>query len=144
MRRVISLLAICLFWQLAVQAQTRNEKRVAAAVEIFRTVLVNPDKVVLENVLSEELSFGHSSGNVEGKTTVIEKLVSGNTNWDMVQLTDQSIQVSGKTAIVRHRFIGELRSAETVEKINMHVLLVWQKHRGKWQLLARQAVKLNP
>ncbi|TXK48065.1 nuclear transport factor 2 family protein [Pontibacter qinzhouensis] len=142
MRRIFALLIICLLWQVAAQAQTKEEKRVAAAVESFRTVLVNPDKVVLENLLSEELSFGHSSGKVEGKTTVIDKLVSGNTNWVTVEFKNQTVQLNQNTAVVRHTYVGQLQSTDTLEIINMHVLLIWQKHRGSWQLLARQATKI--
>ncbi len=128
--------------QFSVQAQSKEEKRVAAAVETYRAVLVNPDKVVLEKVLAEELSYGHPSGEVEGKTTVIEQLVSGSTDWLTIDLRNQTIQIAGKTALVRHRLAGKLNASENLEKVNLHVLLVWQKHRGQWQLLARQAVKI--
>ena len=142
MKKVLSLLLCCLLTSAVVHAQSKDEKEVTAVVETFRKSLVDPEKAVLEKIVSQELTFGHSGGKVEGKSSMIEKLVSGRTDWVSVNFTDQTVKVYDKTAIVRHRYTGELKSGETTEPINMHVLMVWQKQKGQWQLIARQAVKL--
>jgi ketosteroid isomerase-like protein len=57
-------------------------------------------------------------------------------------LTDQSTQIVGTTMIVRHLLTGETENDGKTNAIKIGVLMVWHKHDGRWQLLARQAYRL--
>ena len=57
-------------------------------------------------------------------------------------LTDQSQQIVGDTAIVRHILTGETESEGKTNAVKIGVLMVWQKQDGRWKLLARQAYRL--
>lgn len=125
-------------------AQTKDEKDVAAAVESLRAVMVDPDKSKLEALVAPELSYGHSSGKVDDKTSFIESLLSGASDFVSINLQDQTIRVAGNTAIVRHKLVGETadKSKGTTAPVNLGVLTIWQKQGGNWKILARQAVKI--
>ncbi len=125
-------------------AQTKDEKDVAAAVESLRAVMVDPDKSKLEGLVAPELSYGHSSGKVDDKTSFIESLLSGASDFVSINLQDQTIRVAGNTAIVRHKLVGETadKSKGTTAPVNLGVLTIWQKQGGNWKILARQAVKI--
>ena len=124
-------------------AQTKDEKAVADAVEQLRMAMVNPDKAVLEKLTSGKLSYGHSSGLVEDQKVFIEKLTSGQSDFVSIDLTEQSISISEKVAIVRHILAAKTNDGGRPGEVRIRVLLIWQKEKGGWKLLARQAVRMN-
>jgi ketosteroid isomerase-like protein len=143
MRNLLAVLILCLSTTISI-AQTADEKDVAAAVESLRATMVDPDKGKLEALVAPELSYGHSAGKIDDKTSFIESLMTGASDFVSINLTDQTIKIAGTTAIVRHKLAGESldKAKGTKAPINLHVLTVWQKQGGQWKLLARQAVKI--
>ena len=124
------------------QAQSKDEQAVAAAVENLKKAIVDADKAALEAITVEELSYGHSSGKLEDKTQFVEALTSGKSDFKNMDLTEQTITVSGNTALVRHDLKASVVDNGNPADIHLGVLLVWQKQKGQWKLLARQAYKL--
>jgi ketosteroid isomerase-like protein len=125
-------------------SQSKDETAVATAVESLRKAMVDGDKKALEDLAAPELSYGHSSGLVEDKTTFVENIASGKSDFVAIALTDQTIAITGNTAVVRHKLVGDTNNGGTPGKINLGVLLIWQKQKGEWKLLARHATRLNP
>jgi ketosteroid isomerase-like protein len=144
-KRLLAIIAITTLTMTNVSAQTKDEKAVADAVETLRKAMISADKATLEGITLDQLSYGHSSGKLEDKKTFVENITNGNSHFLDITLTDQTITVVKETAIVRHKL-----SANTDDKgkgpgkVELYILLVWQKNGGKWKLLARQAVKVNP
>jgi len=122
-------------------AQSTDEKEVADRVENLRKAMIAADKAVLIKLTAEELSYGHSSGLVEDKAAFVDALVKGKSAFKSIILTDQTIKIAGDVAIVRHHFTGETNNNNVPGKIDLFVLLIWQKQNSEWKLLARQAVK---
>lgn len=122
----------------AVQAQSKDEQEVAKAVEALRTAMIDANKAGLDAITASDLSYGHSSGTLEDKPAFIEALVSGKSDFITMDLSKQTIKIVGNTSLVRH----ELRGDTPTGKVNLGILLVWQKQKGKWLLLARQAFKI--
>ena len=122
-------------------AQT-DEQQVAAAVETLRKAMIDADKAGLEKIAAEQLSYGHSSGLIENKTAFVQNIVSGNSDFVTIDLTDQTISIIGDVAVVRHKFVAETKNNGQPGKANIGILLVWKKQEGNWKLLARQAFKL--
>ena len=123
-------------------AQTLEEQSVAKAVENLRNAMVNPNDNTLDRLVADELSYGHSSGMVQNKAAFIEGLVSGKSNFVSIDITEQTIKVVGNTAIVRHHFAASTKDGGIAGTVKLSILLVWQKQKDEWRLLARQAVKL--
>lgn len=119
-------------------AQSKDEKDIANAVEIFRKGLLDGDRKVLESITAPELTYGHSSGVIEDKAAFVEALVSGKSDFVKIELSNQTIKIVGNTALVRHELHGETSTGP----IHLGVLLVWQKQKNEWKLLARQAFRL--
>ena len=82
--------------------QTKDEKAVADAVEQLRNAMVNGDKAVLEKLTDEKLSYGHSGGHIDDKKEFVEKLTNGSSDFVTIDLSEQTISISDKVAIVRH------------------------------------------
>jgi ketosteroid isomerase-like protein len=137
------IIACLLFIPFLINAQTTEEKEVAGAVEQLKTAMVNADKNSLENLAAKKLSYGHSSGAVDDKKTFVEKIVSGQSDFVSIDLTEQTISISGKVAVVRHVLKAKTNDAgKGTGEINLKILLIWQKQKDGWKLLARQAVKI--
>ena len=123
-------------------AQSKDEIAVNAAVESLRKAMIDGDKAGLQNITADQLSYGHSSGKVEDKATFIENIVSGKSDFVTIDLTNQTVAVVGDAAIVRHALAATTNDNGTPGNVKLNILLVWQKQKGTWKLLARQAVKI--
>lgn len=120
--------------------QTGKETAVSAAVEALRKAMIAADKPVLEKLTLPELSYGHSSGRLENKSEFIEALVSGKSGFSAIELSDQTVNVVDKIALVRHVFSGTRRKEG--DRMKLSILTVWLQQQDQWKLLARQAAKL--
>ena len=143
MKLLISLLTSFIMSTTVILAQNKADNEVAAAVELFRKTMVTPDAKVFDALTSESLSYGHSLGLIEDKKTCIESMVSGKYKFTALELSEQTIDIVDNTAIVRHDFFAHTHDAgKDPGTVKLKVLQVWQKQKGKWLLLARQAVRL--
>lgn len=125
-----------------VYSQTKEEKAVLAAIETFKKAIIDADKQLLGSIVAEELVYGHSNGKVQNKAEFIEEIVNNQPKYISIDMADQTIKISGKTAIVRHIYSAETTNNGTPGKVKIGNMLIWQKQKGKWKLLARQAYKL--
>lgn len=127
----------------ATSAQNKLETEVAAAVESLRKAMVDADKTSLEKLTATELSYGHSSGKIEDKAAFVNALVSGQSDFLDITLTEQTITIKDKVALVRHKLSGNTNDpAKGPAPVNLGILLVWVKEKSGWKLMARQAFKL--
>jgi len=135
--------ALLIFIVSVAAAQGKQEKAVASAVEKLRLAMIDANKTELEKLVAEKLSYGHSSGKVENKNSFVSNITNGNSDFVTIDLTEQSISVSGKTAIVRHILKAKTNDNGKPGDVQLRIILVWQKQGGQWKLLARQAVKMG-
>lgn len=140
--KICSILFACCMMATITFAQSRDEKTIASQVEILRKAMIDADKTTLEKLSDEKLSYGHSGGKIEDKTAFIGNLVSGKSDFVTMDLTDQTISVTGNTAIVRHTLTADINDNGVAGHVKLYVLLVWSKAGGQWKLFARQAVKV--
>ena len=134
--------AFFLSFNTLVLSQNKEEKYVAEAVETLRLTMVDPNETTFKKLLSDDLSYGHSGGHVDTKMEFMDAFKTGKSDFIKIDLSDQTIKIVGKTAIVRHKLIGESHDAgKEPATVKLLVMTVWIKVKGGWQLLARQAVK---
>lgn len=106
--------------------------------------MIDGDGKTLKQLSSPLLSYGHSGGHIEDQNAFIEKIVSGKSDFVTIDVTDQTISISGDVALVRHNLNADIKDGGVPNKIHLGILLVWQKQAGAWKLLARQAFKFPP
>ena len=143
MNKSLILIALMTFSVITVTAQSKHENAIASAVEKLNRAIVDPEKVLLESIVSEGLSYGHSGGKVQNKAEFVDDLINGAFNFSSVTPTDQTISISGKNAIVRHIFVAKATNAGVPTDIRIGNVMVWRKEGGQWKLLARQAFRLQ-
>ena len=123
-------------------SQKKTEEQVAQAVESLRQAILDGGSAKLDQLTDSELSYGHSAGKIENKKEFIEALASGQSDFETMDLSDQTIVVKGKTAVVRHKLAANIKDRGKAVSIKLAVLLVWVKQKKQWKLLARQGVKI--
>ncbi|MBC7914018.1 MAG: nuclear transport factor 2 family protein [Pyrinomonadaceae bacterium] len=138
----VYLILLCVLTTSVIHAQSKAEKQIASTVNALKQAMLDGSRSALDNLAASDLSYGHSSGKIENKSAFVESIASGKSDFVSIELSEQTIQVSGKTALVRHKLSGKTNDNGNVGSINLGVLLVFQKQGGDWKLLARQAFKL--
>jgi len=122
--------------------QSQEEKTVAKAVEDLRLALISGDAKALDVLAADNLSYWHSSGKHEDKAAFIESLTTGKSDFVSIDLTDQSIKISGDVAIVHHILSAKTNDNGQPGQVKIGILLVFQKQGTDWKLFARQAYKV--
>ena len=128
---------------LALFAQNKDEQAVADAVKQLNQAMIDGNHIMLDQHTSKNLSYGHSIGLVEDKNAFIAAIVDGKFGFTSIDLTEQTIFISNNVAIVRHKFsAGTDNKGQQPGTVSLAVMQIWQKEKGKWLLLARQATKI--
>ena len=131
-----------LFFTIGLSAQNNAEKLVAKQIDLFHKAMVDANEAALNDLTSDQLSYGHSNGVVEDKKDFMHKLTSGSSDYTKIEVSNQVISISGDVAIVRQDAELLMKGSAHGTKLNLMLVMVWQKSKGKWKLLARQAVKI--
>ncbi|MGQ7946417.1 nuclear transport factor 2 family protein [Flavobacterium sp. WC2509] len=123
-------------------SKSKEGSAVAARVEVLRQAMIDADGKKLKDLTSESLSYGHSNGNIQNQTVFIEKIVNGESDFVSIEFQNQTIEIVGDLAIVRHNLAAHTKDAGVDKDIKIGIMLIWQKQKNKWLLVARQAYKL--
>ena len=142
--RVTILSLVFLILSTFAQAQQKREDAVAKRVEQLRIAMVDGSEKSLAALSSDDLSYGHSAGVVEDKKAFIRRIISGESDFTEILLSEQTIRISGSAAVVRHRLDAKTNDSGKPGQVSLRVLQVWQEQGGDWLLLARQAVRIVP
>jgi ketosteroid isomerase-like protein len=118
-------------------------KAVEATVEHLRTLMLTPDSAKLSALASDKLTYGHSGGKIQNKQEFIHSFTNGESVFTSLSFSDQTVTLSGNTAIVRHTLAGGTNDkGKGPGNVKLLILLVLKKQKESgWVLLARQAVK---
>lgn len=138
MKQLLLLALLFGFIQLKGTAQNKNEKELAGAIEKFRLALIDPDAATLASMVSDDLTYAHSTGLVEDKAAFIQALVSGKSDFKTITLSDQRIQLLDKTAVVWHTLAADITDNGNEASVKLIILTVWQRQKDGWKLVARQ------
>jgi ketosteroid isomerase-like protein len=128
----------------ALATEADEETAVAKNVEAFRAAQIAADAKAFDALCAPELSYSHSDGRVEDKSTFIVNATSGKSKFLSLAYEDVKVRVVGTTAVVRFHWVGESQSVADGKKnaTNLHILMNWQKQGADWKLLSRAATKL--
>lgn len=136
-------LIILMFMTLFATAQSKEETKVAAAVEKMRLAMISGNKADLESIAADNLTYEHSNLRLQNKAEFVEAIATKKSDFLKIDLLDQTIAVAGNTAIVRHILKADSNDGGVPGKVSLGIVLVWEKQKGDWKLLARRAFKVN-
>jgi Domain of unknown function (DUF4440) len=125
------------------QAEAADETALNQAVEALRKATLAQDKAKLEQLVADQVSYGHSGGRVENKTELINGVMNRKAVVKSIDFPELKIAVVGNGAVARHLWVSESEMDGKPTSTKIGVLQVWQKQDGNWKLLARQGYKLE-
>jgi len=132
---------LCLFTGY-VAAAPADESEVAAAVDKLTQAMLHKDIDQLEKLTADNLTYGHSSGNIQDKKAFISDIETGKSAFKELKMLDQKITLSGDVAMVRHHFSAQAISKEKgIVPTEIENFQIWQKQDGQWLLIGRQAFR---
>lgn len=138
-------LALLVAMFVSVSAQSSEEAKLWSRVEaLSKAVFETKDSTILKDIVHKKVTYGHSAGNLEDKTEMIQKAAASKTTYKNKEIEKISVDIDGNTALVRHTFRATSVENGTENPLNLGILQVWKKENGKWYLWARQAVRIPP
>ena len=132
---------LCLIAGYAAASPATDEKDVATAVDGLTQAMLHKDIAKLKTLTSDNVSYGHSSGKVQNKAEFVADIETGRSGFNTLQMLNQKIIMNGDTALVRNHFSAEAVNSGTVVPTEIENFQVWQKQKGHWLLIGRQAFK---
>lgn len=118
-------------------------QKVEESVEVLTRLMISPEKAGLDALVHPSLTYGHSGGKIENKAEFMDQLLSGRSDFKKIDLSEQTIDRVGDTAIVRHILEAETFDGGKSGNVKLKIVLVWVNDNNSWKLLARQAVKIQ-
>lgn len=98
------------------QAQRSYEEQVQKTVAQFVKALEDSDLKSLSSLTVSKLTYGHSSGKIENKEQFLQTFKTGASDFAKINISGQTIDIAGTTAIVRHLFDAEPKSGPATVK----------------------------
>lgn len=124
------------------QVSASEQAEVEKSVTSLTAAMISGDADALKAITMAELSYGHSSGNIETQAEFVQSIATGQSDFVAIDILKQSVQLNGNTALVRHDLDAKTNNSGQAGTVYLGVLLVLQKTpQGHWKLLARQAFK---
>lgn len=125
--------------------QSKSDEEVWARVDaINKAIFEVKDSVALADLVAEGVTYGHSTGLIEDKPTMIHGVMINPEVYKNLTFEKISIGHAGETVICRYFLRAEVDKNGVASQLNLGVMQVWAKYKGKWRLFARQAVKVTP
>jgi ketosteroid isomerase-like protein len=118
------------------------EDDVKQAEKDFSAALTKGDFAAMDRLLASELSYTHSTGKVDTKTSYLASLKSGTQKYQAVDYEDIQAKVYGNTALIFA--VAQIKSETAGKPSGSHLrfLRVYVKKNGHWQMVAHESTKL--
>lgn len=142
MKRTIILFTFTIMSLIAV-AQTKEETKIKELTEKLRVSMISGNKADLESLVWDNLTYGHSNGHIEDKAAFVTALSTKKSDFKTIELSEIGVTMAGNMAIVRHLLRGNTNDGGIPAKVNLGVVLVWEKRAEEWKLLARRSFKIS-
>ena len=125
--------------------QTGKEAEVWTKVEALnKAIFETKDSAAIQDLVAENVTYGHSTGLIENKPVMLHNAVSSPDVYKNLTLERLGTTYAPQTTVVRYILRGEVLKDGNTSPLNISIMQVWGKDKGKWKLYARQAVKVAP
>ena len=125
--------------------QTGKEAEVWTKVEALnKAIFETKDSAAIQDLVAENVTYGHSTGLIENKPVMLHNAVSAPDVYKNLLLERLGTTYAGQTVVVRYILRAEVLKDGNTSPLNISIMQVWGKDKGKWKLYARQAVKVTP
>lgn len=106
--------------------------------------MVAGDARTLERILADDLEYGHSTGAVESKATLIARLADGSLDYVALQARTLDVRLHDGAALASGTLDVEAIAGPRRLKGALRFLAVYVRRDARWQLVAYQSTALPP
>jgi len=103
---------------------------------------LDADTDALERILSDDLTFIHTSTNVDSKQRFIERLLTGVLKYDSLTTESVQVRVYGSAAVVTGRVAMQITARGEPHRYGCAYTGVYAKQERDWQMVALQATRI--
>jgi len=120
------------------------EIKIAENIQKMEKALIEKDSLVLQTLLHDDLSFGHSNAYIETKQDILNDLKTKQITYTFFsKKSDINFTFLSDNTIVTRRKINATGTFQRHDfNLDMNILEVWIFDQAHWKLLSRQGVKL--
>jgi len=124
-------------------AADKSADAVKAAEKSWATATVAGDEATLKQVLADDLTYTHSTGDTDTKAVYINNLKTGERKYQKLNHESMDVRLYGNTAVLM-----ATAQVETTQKggsamaAHLRFLHVWVFQNGRWQMVAHQSLRL--
>lgn len=137
---------IILFLSIATLSFSQDEKgrmEIMMKMLTLKNALVEKDSIALSKVLAEDVTYGHTNAMIQTKAELIRDVVSLVQDYKSIEPSEMKIRIYDNTAIVNMNSKVVMNYQKQPLELSMKITFTWIKKDKDWQLVARQAVKMN-
>jgi hypothetical protein len=144
------LFAFCALWVLSLSPvsvaevgdNSKSESDIRQLESRRIQAMLKVDTEELDRILADDITYTHSSGQVDSKSQLIESLKSGERKYEMIEPQDVKVRLYGDTAIVNGRAKLKTISKGQGSSFRVQFTDVYAKKKGHWQMVAWQSSRL--
>ena len=140
-----SLLLAFIFTLTCSAADNPEIARVTSADDARVAAMLAPTREKLEAVLSPDLRYAHSNGQVDSKDALIASLTDGSATYSKYAYQDRTFTFPAPgLALMTGRFDVKAVVKGNAAESTISFLAVWRLEKGEWKFLAWQSCKIPP
>ncbi len=104
--------------------------------------MVSGDMDALGRILSDDLTYVHTSAAIDTKQSIMESIGNGNLNYRKMAARDVQVRAFGDAAVVRGQADVEVRSGGNDLTFSLEFTDVYVNGGDGWQMVAWQSTRL--
>jgi ketosteroid isomerase-like protein len=104
---------------------------------------IHADVAALNQILSDNLTYTHSSGNTQSKIEFIASVRSKELQYRSIEFETADVRFYGSTALISSHVRIQVTAAGHDQSVHACFLHLWVKKNGRWQMVAHQATKIE-
>jgi len=123
-------------------SDTSGDPAVRAIEQRRFQAMTTVDLPALDTLLSEELTYTHSTGKVDTKASLLSALRTGRLVYDSISPADTRIRMYGGSAVVIGTARVQARADGAVRRFGIRFTEVYVRRAGRWELVVWQSTRL--
>jgi ketosteroid isomerase-like protein len=118
---------------------SQEQRQVLETLDRMAQATVNKDIPTLTKVFHEDLTYGHSTGDLRTKEQVLQDVSDPKRIWKVFKLSEPTVHIYGSTAVVR--CVANIRGMRD----DGHFMTLWilVKTPQGWQIMGYQSTRLK-
>ena len=124
-------------------AESKDVREIIKALDGERMrAMVAGDLETLGRILSDDMTYVHTSAAVDTKSSIMESIGNGNLNYKKMAARDVRVRDFGDTAVLRGQADVEVTSGGNDLTFSLEFTEVYANGDGGWQMVAWQSTRL--